>query len=60
MTEQEYINVQALGVITATISTLEILIPENVKDIAPKDEYDHVMSLLHRWHERLIKTSKIE
>ena len=53
MTEQDYINVQALGTIKAALGVLRDLDPENLKDIILDGEQKKVTGTLHDWYDRL-------
>ena len=55
MTDQEYINIKALGTITAAINTLKDLCPENLKDTIKEGENKKVLGTLYNWQERLFK-----
>lgn len=55
MTDQEYINIKALGTITAAINTLKDLCPENLKDTIKEGESKKVLGTLYDWQERLFK-----
>ena len=47
MTEQEYINVKALGSITSAINILKDIVPGNL-EVITTEEYIKVMSILCR------------
>lgn len=60
MTEQEYINVKALGTITATINTLRDLVPEILPETIKEGESKKVLGTLYDWQDRLFRQTKTQ
>ena len=59
MTEQEYVNVKALGTITAAINALKDLTPTNLRGIIKEGDQKKVFGTLCEWRDGLHKNIKV-
>jgi len=60
MKEKDYINAKALGTVTATINTLNDLVPANLDKICLESEYIQVFTILNKWQKNLYNSIKIK
>ena len=60
MTEQEYIDTEALGYVKSMTSILKMLVPESLKHIIKDGELKKVGGTLYDWQDRLYKTINTE
>jgi len=59
MTEKQYIEVKALGTITAAINTLRDLVPANLTHIIKESEAKKTIGTLMEWQDRLFEVLQI-